>query len=973
MPAAKKEIKSTKKKKKVKAFPTIGIGASAGGLDAIGSFFDAMPAEFPDMAFVVVSHLDPTHSSILPELLQKHTQMAVHPVKDSMQIQPHRVYVIPPDRDLRIENGKLRLTQFHASSSPRAPINHFFRSLAEQLAERAVGIILSGMGSDGTIGIQSIKGELGMVMVQDPASAKYDGMPQSAIYTGLADFVLPPEEMPEQLIRYVDRMLKGEPVPAEKMPSNVLKKIHGILRTGTGHDFSYYKNSTVQRRIGRRMNIHGIENPSEYDRYLQNDPREATALIKELLIGVTSFFRDPAAFEALKKTGLPQLVENVPEGDTLRAWVAGCATGEEAYSLAVICREYLGEHRPDMDIQIFATDLDEDAVQRARTGLYAGDIAADVDPRRLKMFFKKDNHAYRVRAGIRETIVFAKQSVIKDPPFTKLDLICCRNLLIYLDTKLQKRLLPLFHHSLNPKGILFLGTSETIGEFTTLFSSLNDKWRIYQRKAGTHSQLQPIDFSFPLPKHGPQGVPIKKQMDITTLAEKTLLDVHTPPGMIIDANGDIRYIHGRMHRYLEHAQGPVRSYNAFEMAREGLKIHLIAAMRKMQPQSDSLKKDIQIEQDGHTLDVRVTISPMPQEETRGLYMVVFEDLSEEKRPEPKQPVTATGKDNLTARNQALEQELKATRNKLRTTVEELESSNEELRSANEEYQSANEELQSANEELNSSKEKLQSLNEELETVNSELQGKVQQVEKAYDEMRNMLNSMDIPTIFLDDNLCVRRFSTNAAKIAELLEADVGRPFQQLSSKILDVDLEHAIQKVREIQHRLEMQVKTAEGNFYLMRILPYPYLENQRLGVVLTFVDIKELKAMTKQLQFAEDAWRFAEGIVETVREPLIVLDQNMKTISANAFFYRLFRSSEQDVEGSSLYDLGDGQLDIPELRKVLEEVLPSSQSFQDHEIEFDLPGVGQKKLRLNARRIHEHGVAKDRILLAMEQVAQEE
>jgi two-component system CheB/CheR fusion protein len=973
MPAEKKRIKSNRPKKKIKAFPIIGIGASAGGLDAIGSFFDAMPDEFPDMAFVVVSHLDPSHSSILPDLLQKRTRMEVRSVNDGINVQPHRVYVIPPDRDLRIENGRLRLTQFHPLSSPRAPINHFFRSLAEQQAERAVGIILSGMGSDGTIGIQCIKGELGMVMVQEPASAKYDGMPQSAIHTGLADFVLPPEEMPEHLVRYVDRMLKGEPVPAEKMSSEALKKIHTILRTSTGHDFSYYKNSTVQRRIGRRMNIHGIENPSEYVRYLQKDPQEATSLIKELLIGVTSFFRDPEAFESLKKTGLPKLVENKPDGDTLRAWVAGCATGEEAYPLGIILREYMDEHRPDMNIQIFATDLDEDAVQRARAGLYAGDIATDVNSKRLKMFFKKENNGYKVRAGIRESIVFAQQSVIKDPPFTKLDLICCRNLLIYLDSELQKRLLPLFHHSLNPEGILFLGTSETIGEFTTLFSSLNDKWKIYQRKAGTHSRLQPMDFPFPLPKHEPQGVPIKKYMDITALAERTLLDGHTPPAMIIDANGDIRYIHGRMHKYLEHAQGPIRSYNAFEMAREGLKIHLIATMRKIRPESVSIKKDIQIEQDGHILDVRVTIGPMPREETRGLYMVVFEEVSKEKRQKPKQTVKVTGKDNLAARNQALEQELNVARDKLRTTVEELESSNEELRSANEEYQSANEELQSANEELNSSKEELQSLNEELETVNSELQGKVQQIEKAYDEMSNMLNSLDLPPIFLDDNLCIRRFSASAERIVELLETDVGRPFKQLSSKVLDVDLVETAQHVLDSMCYVEKEVQTQNGQVCLMRVLPYPHMRNQRLGVVFTFVNIKELKGMTKKLQFVEDAWRFAEGIVETVRDPLIVLDQNMKIITASKSFHWLFHIAEKTVEGKSLYDLVDGQLDIPELRKVLEEVLPKGQSFEDLEIECQIPGIGRKKLRLNARRIHEQGVAKDRILLAMEQVTQEE
>ena len=404
--------------------------------------------------------------------------------------------------------------------------------------------------------------------------------------------------------------------------------------------------------------------------------------------------------------------------------------------------------------------------------------------------------------------------------------------------------------------------------------------------------LQPVDFPLSSPKPAHQGVPMRKQMDISSLVERTLLDVHTPPAMIIDTNGDIRYIHGRMHKYLEHAQGPIRSCNAFDRARPGLKIHLIATIRKIRPDSDSIRKVVQVEQDGGTLNVRVTINPMPKEEAGGLYMLVFQELAGAKKDKPEKAAKMSSKENLAAWNQKLEQELKATRDKLRTTVEELESANEELRSANEEYQSTNEELQSANEELNSSKEELQSLNEELETVNSELQGKVQQIERAYDEMRNMLNSMDIPTIFLDDNLRVRRFSANAAKIVELLETDVGRPFKQLSAKVLDVDFEGTVQQVLDTKQRFEKEVKTTEGHVYLMRILPYPHLRSQRLGVVLTFVNIRDLKGMTKQLQFVEDAWRFAEGIVETVRDPLVVLDQDMRIMSANESFYRLFQVS---------------------------------------------------------------------------------
>jgi two-component system CheB/CheR fusion protein len=970
-----KETSSQEREKERKTpFPIVGIGSSAGGLEATETFFDAMPGEPPNMAFILISHLDPSHESLLPELLQKHTRMEVLQIKDDMGVQPHRVYVIPPDRDVRLENGKLRLTQAHRSSEPRAPINQFFRSLAEELGEMAIGIILSGMGSDGTIGIQAIKGELGMVMVQDPDSAKYNSMPQSAINTGLADFVLPPGEMPEQLIEYADRLLKAGHLPAEKMPSQALNKICTIIRASTGHDFSHYKESTVQRRISRRINIHGMRNPSEYVRHLQKNPKEVLSLVKELLIGVTRFFRDGEAFEALKKSALSKLLEGKTEGYTLRAWVAGCATGEEAYSLAIILREYIEEHQLNtVDVQVFATDLDEDAIARAREGIFSADIAADVSPERLRKFFRKQDHGYRVSTKIRETIVFAHQSLIKDPPFTKLDLICCRNLLIYLDIDLQKKLVPLFHYSLKADGILFLGTSETIGQFTDLFSVLDVQWKIFQRKAGSQYHLLPMDFQHTPPAHGKETAPIRKTADLTTLAERTLLDRHTPPAMIIDSKGDIRYIHGRVQRYLEHAQGQIRSYNAFEMAREGLKIQLISMMRNMRPDSDSVKREVRIEQNGNTIDVQVTVTPMPKEEASGLYVVLFGEASGETKKDRKQTVKPIRKGGGAARIQKLEEEVQVNKEKLRTAVEELESANEELRSANEEYQSTNEELQSANEELNSSKEELQSLNEELETVNTELQGKVRQVERAYDEMSKMLNSLDMPTIFLDGNLRIRRFSSNAERIVELIETDLGRPLKQLSSKVLEVDLEKEARQVLDAMRYVEKEVETEEGRWYLMRILPYPGVENQRSGVALTFVDIKELKEMSERLKSAEESWRFAQGIVETVREPLLVLDRNLNVISGNESFYSVFHVSEKEVEGRSIFDLGERDWEIPELRKLLEEVLPKRQSFDDFEIEHVFPRIGRKKMRLNARRIYERTVGIDRILLAIEDVTGKE
>ncbi|MFC1885859.1 chemotaxis protein CheB [Thermodesulfobacteriota bacterium] len=962
----KPEKKGKGKERPDKPYPIVGIGSSAGGLEAIESFFRAMPDEIPEMTFVVVSHLDPKHSSILPSLIQKHTDLSVHQIEDNMKVQPHRVYVIPPDRDLEIKNGALHLLKIDSSLGLRAPINHFFCSLAEQQGEISVGIILSGMGSDGTIGIQAIKGELGMVMVQDPESAKYDAMPQSAISTGLVDVVLTTEEMPENLIEYVNRLVNGEGTAAENIPSGILKKIHSIIRLRTGHDFSNYKNSTVLRRIARRMNIHGISNPSAYANYLRKNEKENDALAKELLIGVTSFFRDGQAFEALKEKVLPKLFENKPAGYTLRGWIAGCATGEEAYSLAMIMMEYIEENQLDMSIQLFATDLDENAILKARAGLYFGDISNDIGSERLRMFFSKENNGYRVASRIREAIVFATQSVIKDPPFTKLDVISCRNLLIYLDRAIQKKLLPLFHHSLKPEGVLFLGSSETIGEYETLFSTLDNKWKIFQKKGGIQSVLHPLDFPMAAPKYEPKALFIEKEADIAGITERTLLDHYTPPSVVIDGKGDIRYIHGRITPYLQPPQGVVRNYNAIDMARKGFKLFLISTMRNITPDSEAVIKVIKVRKENRAADVRVTVSPMPKKEGEGLYIVLFEDIANKMQPNGKSEKKADDKADETS---GLREELEATKERLRITMEELETSNEEMRSANEEYQSTNEELQSANEELNSSKEELQSLNEELETVNSELKAKVLQVETAYGEMHNMLNSLNIPMIFLDHDLCIRRFSSNADTIVELIESDVGRPLTQLASKVADVDLEKASRKVLETMEYVERQVKTGEGHHYLMRILPYLTVANQQVGAVLTFVDIQA----SEQLQKIGDARKFAEGIIETVREPLLVLDQELKVMFANESFYRTFHVSEKQVKGHSIFKLGDGQWDMPELRELLEDVLPNRQSFEDFKVDHKFPKIGRKKMLLNARRISEHGVSKDRILLAIEDVTERE
>ena len=870
---------SGQRKKNKKPFPLVGIGASAGGLESIRDFFMAMPREIPNMAFVVVSHLDPNHESILPDLIRKYTPMDVLHVEDGMKVEPRQVYVIPPDADLALKDGKLVLSRIVPSSGPKAPINHFFRSLAEQWGEMAVGIILSGMGSDGTAGMQYIKNGLGMAMAQEPDTAKFNGMPESVIHSGLADYVLPPGEMPEQLLEYVHRGLKGTSVTVEEVPADFLKKIHEVLRNKTGHDFSHYKESTVRRRIARRMNILGINQTPKYLAYLRKDVDEARFLVKDFLISVTRFFRDPEAFETLKEKGFPDIFRNKESGDSVRVWVAGCASGEEAYSVAIILQEYMEEHHLQINAQIFATDLDGDAIERARAGIYAGDISEDVAPGRLERFFSKKDDHYQVSPQIREKLIFAPQSIIKDPPFTRMDLICCRNFLIYLDTQIQKRVLPLFHYSLNPGGILFLGSSESISYLTDYFSLVDSHWKIFRRNSESNVDIRNEDFPLRIPPLATMARPPQKTGNLSSLVERTLLDNFTPTAIVIDSRGNIRYIHGMVSKYLQHVTGQVSGYNAFEMAREGLKVHLITAMRKMRPDSEAVETEVRIGQDGQPINVRVTISPMGKKEAPGLYVVLFKDLPEGIPKDIEQTKDRGTEAGSPSRIQALEQELQATKEGLVTTFEELESSNEELRSANEEYQSTNEELQSANEELYSSKEELQSLNEELETVNAELHEKMREVEGAYDEMSRMLDSLSMPVIFLDPDLRIRRFSSSAGMIVDLIEADVGRPLKQLSIKMEGVDLQEEVRQVMETHEPAIKMVRTSEGKWYRMRIVPYQSEKSPRPGAVLIFQDINDLGDVSDQLETVEAARRYMHGIFQTVREPLLVLDSRSEGI----------------------------------------------------------------------------------------------
>ncbi len=954
-----------------KTFPIVGLGASAGGLEALEEFFKHTPPD-SGMAFVVVTHQLAGHTSLLPELLRKSTAMPVAEVSDNLRVKPNCIYVARPEGYLALLGGKFQLMDSkEPPSSVRLPIDYFFRSLAEDQRERAVGIILSGTASDGTLGVKAIKGAAGLTMAQEPESAKYSGMPRSAMATGLVDYVLPASQLPQRLLAYA----KGPylALPASEAVDAVLPepmlKIILLLRNRTGHDFSSYKPNTIRRRIERRVNLHQVKGPQEYSRLLQDNPHELDLLFKELLIGVTSFFRDREAFETLGNTALTELLEARPPEAVVRVWVPGCSSGEEAYSVGILLRECAEHLKKRFTFQIFGTDLDGQAIDAARAGVYPAGIAVDVSRERLARFFIKEDTHYRLKKEIRELVIFAPQNVCKDPPFTKLDLISCRNLLIYLNGPLQQRLLSLFHAALKPDGLLFLGPSESVGELREHFAVSDKKAKIFKRTGRALAPPAPLEFA----GGGPDILPGVTQASapapaprISTVFDKLLLDHFAPASVIVNERGDISFIHGRTGRYLEPASGQPR-LNLLEMAREGLRLTLSADLRHAARQkSEVASRNVRVKTNGGFSLVDVAVSRIAEPPSiRGLFLVTF-------RPSPVQAAQPAGRKKFPAaipprgRVAELEQELRFAKESLETTVEQLQTANEELRSSNEELQSTNEELQSTNEELETSKEEMQSLNEELQTVNAQLQSKVEAFSQANDDMQNLLNSTAIATIFLDGHLRIRRFTEEARQVFNFIPTDVGRPMADLVSNLNDTRLvADAAEVLRTLVPR-EREVSARAGGWRLLRIIPYRTTENVIDGLVVTLVDITRTKLAE---QAAEQNRAYAESIVATVREPLLVLDQALRVVSANHSFYHYFKVSAQDTERQLIYELGHGQWNLPKLRHLLEEVLPKSSSFADFEVEHDFPGVGRRVILLNARRLAQDAAKPGLILLAMEDV----
>jgi len=909
------EVNSDSKTGRNNDFPVVGIGASAGGLETLEQFFNKMP-ENTGMAFVIVQHLDPNHVGMMPELLQRMTKMTVFQVTDCLYVKPNCVYVIPPNKSMSILNGTLHLFAPVETHGIRLPIDIFLRSLADDQQEKSIGIILSGMGSDGSLGLKAIKEKNGIVLVQDPDTAKFDGMPRSAAVTVIADIVAPVEELPSKLINFLTfvPLSKTNPTIDSKNKSN-LDKIIILLREQTGHDFSLYKKSTLFRRIERRKGIHHIEKIENYVRFMQENPKETEILFKELLIGVTNFFRDKAVWDKLKEEVLPEMIEKLPNGSIMRAWVTGCSTGEEAYSLAITFREVMNKIKKSRNIslQIFATDLDMEAIEKARKGVFPSNIMTDVSSERLARYFKNDNDGYRINTTIREMVVFAPQNVIKDAPFTKLDLLSCRNMLIYMESELQKKVIRLFNYSLNPGGIMVLGTAETLGADVDGFQTIDPKLKIFKRTS-LPMQTGLLDFpsSFSVTnKIKPENLKIpKSEENLQALANQILLDRFAPASVMVSEKGDIVYITGRTGKYLEPVSGKA-NWNIFAMLRDGLRQDLPLGFQKALKNYDLVKlHNLKIENDGKHQFVDVTIQQIEKPEAlHGKIIIVFNDLPESAGVNTVNP--KTGKQNSNIRNKELEGELRQSLEDLQTIREEMQTSQEELKSTNEELQSTNEELQSTNEELTTSKEEMQSLNEELQTVNIELQTKVTDYAQANNDMKNLLNSTDIATLFLDKELNIRRFTDPVTTIFKVRNADIGRPFTDLVTDLqypeIGID---AVEVIRNLIY-IEKSTVTKDGRWFDIKIMPYRTLDDHIDGLVLTFNDVSKFKKMEIELKEANEKLQKSKEtryrkLFETAKDGILILDADTGQITdVNPFLVELLGYSREQFIEKAIWNIG--------------------------------------------------------------------
>jgi two-component system CheB/CheR fusion protein len=966
-----------------KPFYVVGVGASAGGLEAFIALLRALPSQ-TGMAFVVVQHLEPTYDSQLAEILSRSTQMPVVQAVEGALVEPDHVYVIPPNAVMLIKDGALHLEPRSESDKPHYAIDSFFESLASDQSALALGVVLSGGASDGARGIQAIKRHGGVTFAQDEHSAKYGDMPHSAIATGAIDFVLPPAEIAEQLAKIAASPFPAARAESAEEPSSVgdpdggdpeagLQTLFELIQHASHIDFSLYKQSTIRRRIDRRLAVHHLGGVPEYVEFIRAHPDEIDSLYRDFLIGVTSFFREPAVFEALGKA-ITQYLEKRTTRDTFRIWVPGCATGEEAYSIAITAFETLQALRRDLQLQVFGTDVSESSIDRARAGVYAGKVQEEISPERFRKFFSRTDSGFRISQHIRECCVFARHDLTSDPTFSQLDVVSCRNVFIYLSAPLQQRVLPGLHYSLKPDGLLLLGSAETVGNRTDLFSVVDGEARIYGKKSvASRYTMEPK--SRPLNERPPPNLPARDRtvsalLQLEVRAARMLRDLYAPPGVLIDADMQVLQFHGQTSFYLQ--QVPEEpGLNLLRLVRESLVYPLRravdAAIAGKQPIHES---GIEVRHEGETRKIRLTVIPI-SDETRSCLVLFEEDSQMPGQGRARVPREQEDAPNaLELQLVHAEREVTQTRDYLRKVIEQNEATTEELRAANEEARSSNEELQSTNEELRTAKEELQSSNEELTTINDELKHRNQELGVTTNDLSNILNAATIPIVMVGMDLRLRRFTHSAEKLLGVAWGDVGRSFSDLPSALQLADLSSMLAETIQTLGVQQQRVKDRQGRWHELFVRPYRTMDDRIDGAVITLLDVDE---SVRALEQAELARKLADGIIETVQHPLLVLDSKLRVLRANAAFFDTFSVRAEGTLGRTIDDLGDGQWRIPELKRLLDQAFEHDVPFQDLEVTHDFPHLGRKTLRLNGRRIAkaDNAPASSAVLLAIEDVTE--
>jgi two-component system CheB/CheR fusion protein len=929
----------------------VGIGASAGGLEAVSELLRHLPSN-TGMAFVFIQHMEPRQTSRLTDILSRVTDMPVEVASDRLRMKRNHVYVMPPGGDITLSDGMLILERRTESAGRHLPIDYFFHSLAKEQGSKAVAIVLSGMGHDGSAGLKSIKEQRGTALAQDEPSAQHGSMPASAIDSGCVDIVTTPRKIATELVRLAqDRPAKGAKKRA--VAESGLKNIFALLRTRTEVDFSHYRKTTVRRRIQRRMVVHRLKDVDEYCAFLKRNPEEVDALFREMLIHVSSFFREPETFEVLQSVVLPRLLEKRGHNDPIRIWLPGCSTGEEAYSLAIIVTEFFDNRAHSPAIQIFATDVSDRVLEMARKGVFDPDIKGSLTKDRLRRFFSKHERGYQINKQIRDLCVFARQNVLRDPPFSRLDLISCRNVLIYFETAAQRKLIPFFHYALKPGGYLLLGGAETVGHFSDLFEPVDSKTKLFAKRPVQSPPLSGMEVEMPGPKEqalrdfATQSASI--QPDIRREVDRTLMDKYCPPTIVVDNGMKIVQFRGNVAPFLDPVPGEA-SLDLFRMLRASLEMPLRSTINNAKKSNSSVRKEgILFQGSGQAAFLNLEVVPLSGSAVRErCFLLLFED-SRPAFPDATAK-SKTRRHNLQdARVSQLEQELATTREHLQTLIEEQESTNEELRSANEEIQSSNEELQSTNEELETAKEELQSTNEELITLNEELKNGNLELTEVNNDLTNLLKSVNIPIVMVDRGLRIRRFTPGAQKTLKLIPADVGRSITDLRTDVEVPQLQTVISDVMDTLTAREVEVQDRKGHWYNIQIRPYETSDNKITGAVMILFDINGAKLDGERSKMMAN---YAEAFIGTVRSSVIVLDGNLRVNTATAHFYDSFRLLPKETEGFSIFDIGNGQWNFPEFRTLLEERLPDQPRVADFECEHEFPRIGRKKIRLNVQQV---------------------